>query len=402
MAVEIAVYNVSMIWDDISSVFYLLLAWKTYKYAISSLIFGAFLPSAAFLEMFALLCSCVPRRVRQILSILIWFGLFVIILYICSIDINNPKINKLIIFSFITLSIIIGFFIALFICVKWRSFNDYKEEIFTRESRIITRVCSTCDNLLNLLNVNNKICLFCERNINTQQIYGCNLCDQYWCDQCINILRKQQDLQQEIVLDEEKKDDENNEDNPWMENDYAIIPSTNQPEISNTVATILWSYPTDDYLPSYIRFNWMNIIAIFGILFDFFQLISILFYMFYVNKIFDLDNAFDIDSYHHNDNIIFKRFISMSKWILLSKFSYNGYMAISVITLIFSVFWVIICSLPLVCEQLFSQWGLPNGHFTKSTLWIKTTWLYSRVFFITLIINLLKLSQCVYDGNKCI
>ncbi len=61
MAVEIAEYNASKIWEDISSVFYLLFAWKTYKYAISAGILGIFLPSAAFLEMFALL------------SILIWF-----------------------------------------------------------------------------------------------------------------------------------------------------------------------------------------------------------------------------------------------------------------------------------------------------------------------------------------
>ncbi|ETO09701.1 hypothetical protein RFI_27676 [Reticulomyxa filosa] len=68
----------------------------------------------------------------------------------------------------------------------------------------------------------------------------------------------------------------------------------------------------------------------------------------------------------------------------------GGYNAISIIFIIVAFFWVIVISLPLVCEELFN-WVSKKGIFTQSIMWIKFAWFYTHVFLFIL--------DCAVDTN---
>eukprot|EP01084_Bolivina_argentea_P293333 504477_1 len=216
-AVNVAKDECGEIWRNIVDLFNLIFMWKGYKFFISSLIFGLFLPSAGFLEIFAvLICKNIPRKIRQICSIILWFGLLSVIIYITiSLDTNTTYYY---IFCLITVGIVILFYFALFIIGK----HDPKSDMFNRE-------------------INDHE----ERNVLISDDYGYQNIE----EKTIDIERAERNVKQCV-----------------------------DPKI------MLWSFPTDEYIGQHIRFTWSNMLAIFGLIFDVFQLVSILFYVFHISN----------------------------------------------------------------------------------------------------------------------
>eukprot|EP01083_Nonionella_stella_P015528 43451_1 len=284
-AVSIAKDETKQIWRDIIDLFNFIFMWKTYKFAISSLIFGLFLPSAGFLEIFAVLCKqIVPRKIRQICSIILWFGLLGVIIYVTtSMDANATYYY---IFCCVTLGIVTAFYVAFF--------------VFMDQSPAIA-------------------------------------------------------LTQPIL--------------------HYVGDATH-------TSLVLWSYPTNEYLANGIRCSWPNIIVICGLIFDTLQLISIMLCMFDMS-----DPKLSIPA---NDTV-FERMVDASQYILLMNLTSTSFNVLSVVLLVLGAIWLMIISLPLVCEELFHFEN--DGTFVKSTLWNKSTWLYSKILFVFLLINWMKLFE---------
>ncbi|ETO09702.1 hypothetical protein RFI_27677 [Reticulomyxa filosa] len=299
LAVDIAVRQAAQIGPDFYQIFLLIFAWKTYKFAIAT----------GLLELFATLCPGLPRRGRQLLAICIWEGeLFfvdhwtqrfggLIALLILLLGGRTPKDGTWSTYNrtettqatlygacFAVLGICFASFFALFGCVSRKP--DSGDSPFKRLNRSdhapltiqLPRQCPQCQLRLQygpLPRDNSRFarsCAFCEKYIATTNCYYCTntnpiACEPYkkpYCEECANLL----------VVDSLKKQEEG------------------APGTVSDAPTILWTFPTDEYIAYDIRITWPNVLAVLGVIFEVGVMMALVFSIFYMQSNFSFSSSF--------------------------------------------------------------------------------------------------------------
>ncbi|ETO32321.1 hypothetical protein RFI_04796, partial [Reticulomyxa filosa] len=350
LAAKIAQDQAQLIWGDFYQIFTLLFAWKTYKFAIASLVFATLLPAAGFLELFATSFPKVPRLIRQLLAIFLWYVLCVVLcdciiyfikircwsddnyirfggliyLLITMLGSNIPKngswsthadtvTTQTILYSmcFVVLAICFASSLALFGFTARN--NDPTNSPFRRQDRTgnapatvhLPRQCSQCQQRLQygpLPNDRNRYlsnCAFCEKQITSNCHYCVNFttCDALkkpYCQDCANLL----------VLDSAKKQEEN------------------APGAVSETSVVLWGFSNDDYTAHYIRITWPNVLAILGVFLEVGVMIALIFSIFYMQSNFTLSTDFSVptdSSFHtlmHLSRVYLYTYMYMCPYIL--------------------------------------------------------------------------------------
>eukprot|EP01083_Nonionella_stella_P215524 775622_1 len=427
VAVEIAKDELSEVPNDFWQLFVFFTMWKFYKFGMASAVFGVLLPSTAFLEIYAFVCGCCARKFRLYVAIITWFGfLSVIIYYLADMGRDNVDPKVFIILSFITLLFTFVFYVLLFCCFRHKSYDiDDENEAFYRNqvsyvkptkhvAEVYDKLCVKCDNVCvkdTIQNIEeyyriqeqidgrytyyywryNRRCEFCRDYLYGYNIgYHCKPCNIIVCHWCSRHLKNDK-IHNRAELQE------------------GYIPggfnSSHIKRKMDDIGIILWSYPNDGYVPLHVRFTWPNILAYVAIVWEVLQLMSVFLFVVYVASILNNHSIPTVNDM--NQDVILKAIFQSSKWLLLSHRNIDPrlYEAINVILLILGVFWMIICALPLVCEQLFNFVD-KRGTFTQSSMWIKCAWFFTRIMYVFLIIQWIRLFQCIptadEDNNQCL
>ncbi|ETO28263.1 hypothetical protein RFI_08869 [Reticulomyxa filosa] len=308
---------------------------------------------------------------------------------------------------------IIASFLALFGLVN-RS-NAY-ESPFSRPSRVdnrarkiaLLRECPKCERrLLNGTCMGYRgYCCICRKFIPRGDFHYCNntTCERFnrsYCAYCAEHLRVFSAKQQQ----------------------------QREPGAPSTTSVILWSLPTDDYIGYVVRLTGPNVLAILGMVMEVAVMLALLLSIFFVQHRFNLsstvhaptDQVFHwltklsrVENKQSSYNFIYIYIYIYIICVYIALFANmgseeKGYDAISTLFVILAFFWLIVVSLPLVCEELFG-WISKKGTFVRSSMWIKFSWFYTRVFYLYFIVQWIQmyakkilyffLSICVH--NVCI
>eukprot|EP01083_Nonionella_stella_P002456 7096_1 len=379
LATHIARGQAAKIGRDLYQLLNLFFMWKSYKFAIASLVFGVLLPAAGFIQIFAMICGKCRRKVRQIAAIMLWFGFLVIILIITTTS-QGIHVSSLYRLCFVSLAFCCAFFVSLFVFIKMDKADiqrhtrseyhkiDYNDYYIDK----LCNVCNTkCVTLQNTSTAADIYCTTCSRYLHQNRSYFCSKCDTFWCINCGNVV---------------------------LQSIHSVDDAPDRVDTTNSMEQILWSFGSDEFVSSYMRLTWPNVVAVVGVIMDVSMMCSILFYAFYIESTFSITPNYNVEYFYANDPVL-RQYVQMAMDLLLHQ---QQFTAISSITLVIGALWVILVSLPLVCEQLFG-WVHQQGTFTQSTMWIKATWIY-QTFFVVLVVFLTKLFQCTYveDEQECI
>lgn len=291
MAVYIAREEAEEIMPDLWQIFSLFFVWKYYKFAVSSAIFGVFVPATAFVSIYKYIFGCCARKLRFYVAVLTWFGILgAIIYFLVSMGSNNVKMSVFLGFISAILAVQLVFFALLFFgfACGCDAGHEYAHQPFDRDTskthvsnvldtkfdasnladQIFERKCNkyrcdtTCigdflenidkyyDQMDELLIYNyrrrwwyNSTCAICnEYQYKRDIVYHCRSCQSYYCNRCASTHLR-------LTMDGQRKKQQNSD------NDSNLNKIVHKVDNSRDEGTIIWAYCSDAYIPRHLRFS---------------------------------------------------------------------------------------------------------------------------------------------------